>query len=67
MKNLEIGDFRIYFEINDGQERNITSALTWVRIKTKIEKSSQIVVEINNHEKIRIINQEDVEYTKFYE
>ena len=63
-KNLEIEVFS--FEVNDGQTKNVTSIIKEIWIYTKIEKSSQIIVEITNYDKNRVINQVDVEYSKYY-
>ena len=59
-------DIEIFsFEVNHGKTKNITSLIKKVWIYTKIEKSSQIIVGITNYDKNRVINQVDVEYSKY--
>ena len=62
-KSIEYG---LNFDVNDGETKNITTAyIAW--IKTKITKDSQIIVEIINYDKNRIINKEDIEYSTYDE
>ena len=50
-------------EINDGETANLRLMITTVWIYSKIEKSSQIVVEIKSD---REIKENDVSYSKYY-
>ena len=61
--NIEYIPVFLPYEVNDGQTANLMSTITDIRIMTKIEKSSQIIVEIATVN--RILKKEDIYYTKY--
>ena len=55
-----------YTEINNEEVRKIMAIYTSIWIYTKIEKSSQIVMEITCENERRIIKKEDIKYGKYF-
>ena len=56
----------IPFEVNDGESKYITTLVPVIWIYTKINKNSQIIMEITNHNENRVINKEDIKYGKYF-
>ena len=54
------------FEVNDGEVKNVMVLVTKIWIKTKIEKDSQIIMDVTNHDENRVINQGDIKYGKYF-
>jgi len=54
------------FEVNDGETKYVASFIPVMWIYTKINKNSQIIMEITNHDENRVINKEDIKYGKYF-
>ena len=54
------------FEVNDGETKYIASIIPKIWIYTKIKNDSQIIMDITCHDEKRIINKEDIHYSKYY-
>ena len=63
ISNIDYIPIALPKEINDGETANLRLMITTVWIYSKIEKSSQIVVEIKSD---REIKENDVSYSKYY-
>ena len=56
----------IPFQVNNDEVKNVMVLIPTIWVYTKIEKDSQIIVEITCHTKNRVIKKEDVRYSKYY-
>ena len=54
------------FEVNDGESKYITSLVPIIWIYTKINKNSQIIMDITCHDENRVINKGDIRYGKYF-
>ena len=61
--NIDFIPVLLPYEVNDGQTANLMSTIADIRIMTKIDKNSQIIVEITSYDKI--LKKEDIYYSKY--
>ena len=66
VKNVSYDPVLLPFEVNNEEVKNVRVLVPLIWIYTKIDKDSQIIMDITCHTENRIIKKEDVRYGKYF-
>ena len=64
--NVSFDPVLLPFEVNNGEIKNVTVLVKTIWIYTKINKNSQIIMDITCHDNNIIIKKEDIRYGKYF-